>query len=80
MEYELTFRMDQALEARVASTLDEADPSAVVDYDAARDLLRLATLLPHADVLAMLQGAGLRAGVDDLRQLPSVCCGGCSFG
>lgn len=54
------------------------DPAALVDLDADGRTIRIATVLTRAELLACLAGAGLPADDARLRQLPSVCCGGCS--
>lgn len=54
------------------------DPAALVDLDADGRTIRMATVLTRAEVLACLAEAGLPADDARLRQLPSVCCGGCS--
>ena len=40
--------------------------------------IRMATVLTRAELLACLEAAGLPPDPERLRQLPSVCCGGCS--
>ena len=54
------------------------DPAALVDLDASGGTIRMATVLAPAELLACLQEAGAPAEPARLRQLPSVCCGGCS--
>ena len=56
----------------------ELDPAAVVDLDADGRTIRMATVLTRAELLACLAEAGMPADNARLRQLPSVCCGGCS--
>ena len=41
-------------------------------------VLRVSTLLSKDDLRAVLLGAGYRIAPDRIRQLPSICCGGCS--
>lgn len=64
------------------SPLDRAivglDPAALVDLDARGTTIRMATVLTRAELLSCLEAAGLPAEPSRLRQLPSVCCGGCS--
>ena len=65
-----------------ASSLERAirglDPAALVDVDADGRTIRMATALTRAELLACLGEAGRPADSARLRQLPSVCCGGCS--
>jgi hypothetical protein len=64
------------------SPLDRAiaglDPAALVDVDASGRTLRMATVLTRDELLSCMREAGLAAEPSRLRQLPSVCCGGCS--
>jgi hypothetical protein len=64
------------------SPLDRAivglDPAALVDVDAGGRTIRMATVLTRDELLSCLREAGLPADSSRLRQLPSVCCGGCS--
>ena len=64
------------------SPLDRAivglDPAALVDVDAGGRTLRMATVLTRDELLSCMQEAGLQADAERLRQLPSMCCGGCS--
>jgi hypothetical protein len=54
------------------------DPAALVDLDASGRTIRMATVLTRAELLSCIETAGLPADPSRLRQLPSVCCGGCS--
>lgn len=56
----------------------DLDPAAVVDLDVDGRTIRMGTVLTRAELLACLAEAGLPADNALLRQLPSVCCGGCS--
>jgi hypothetical protein len=77
---EFAFQSPQAMPDLAA--LDRAiaglDPAALVDLDADGRTIRMATVLTRTELLACLAGAGLPADDARLRQLPSVCCGGCS--
>ena len=66
---------DLALLERAVQALD---PAALLDLDAAGTTLRIATLLPAPALLQCLAEAGVSSIGTRLRQLPSVCCGGCS--
>jgi hypothetical protein len=63
------------------SALDRAiaglDPAALVDVDAGGRTIRMATVLTRDELLSCMQAAGLPADSSRLRQLPSICCGGC---
>jgi hypothetical protein len=64
--------------APVGRAIVELDPAAVVDIDMDGRTIRMATVLTRPELLACLAQAGLPADNARLRQLPSVCCGGCS--
>jgi hypothetical protein len=60
----------------ITERLNHFDPSALVDVDDV-GRLRIATLLPDAEVLLALGLAGLSVAAGDLERQPSECCGGC---
>lgn len=62
------------LEAR----LQDVDPAAVLDFEAASGALRVSTVMTTQELLQALRAAGLAIAAGDLIHLPSVCCGGCS--
>ena len=76
------FAFESAVTAPDVAPLDHAiaalDPAAIVDLDADGRTIRMATVLTRAELLACLAQAGIPADNARLRQLPSVCCGGCS--
>ena len=60
----------------IIERLNHLDPSALVDIDHS-GRLRIATLLPDAEVLLALGLAGMFVAAGDLERQPSECCGGC---
>ena len=64
--------------AAIERRLVMLDPAALLDLDASGRTVRISTAATGDELLACLRSAGLAAGADDLVQLPSVCCGGCS--
>jgi len=64
--------------ATIEQALLDVDPSAVADIDASGGLLRVATMLDAMQLLAVMHRAGMPVDVAAVRQLPSICCGGCS--
>ena len=54
------------------------DPSALVDVDPAGDFLRVAMAANAVELLALLNRAGYPVAPEQVVQLPSTCCGGCS--
>lgn len=65
-----------ALDVLEAALL-EHDTAAVVDLDAAGEILRLSTWLEASQLLAVMEAAGWALQPDRILQQPSVCCGGC---
>ena len=63
-------------------TIDDAirtlDPSAVVDLAPAGSMLRVAAAASAAELIALLGRIGYPVQAGQVRQLPSICCGGCS--
>lgn len=64
----------RAIEAAIGAV----DPSVVIDIAPEGDRLRIATVLGAAELLSLIRLAGHPVAADELRQLPSICCGGCS--
>ena len=64
----------EAIEERLLAQ----DPAALLDMDPLNPILRIATLLESPALHALLCDAGLTVSRADIRQLPSICCGGCS--
>ena len=78
MEYHVAFDAAPDLD-RVESLLLDADPAAVADLDPhAAPVLRVSTLLAREELQDLLRRAGYPVAPDRIRQLPSICCGGCS--
>ena len=64
--------------AAIERHLVALDPAALVDLDASGMTVRISTAATGDELLDCLRVAGLAGDADDLVQLPSVCCGGCS--
>lgn len=62
----------------LGDAIREVDPSALLDIDSSGALLRVAASLQAGELVALLGGAGSPVTRDQVRQLPSICCGGCS--
>ncbi len=63
-------------------TIDDAirslDPSAMGDLDPVGTTLRLAAAVTAAELILLLGRIGYPLQAEQVRQLPSICCGGCS--
>jgi hypothetical protein len=78
MEFAFESPVAMADASLLERTIAGLDPAALGDGDADRRRMRMATVLTRAELLACLAIAGLPVDESRLRQLPSVCCGGCS--
>lgn len=65
------------LDAVEVAVLD-ADPAALIDLDAAGTTLRVAGAFTAVDVVVLMRQAGYPVMPQQVEQLPSICCGGCS--
>lgn len=61
----------------IERVVGDVDPSAVVDTDAAGEVLRISTLIGDVELVSLLNQAGYRMSLDNLERVPSECCGGC---
>lgn len=78
MEYTLDLAGRATGLESISAAIAELDPATLVDIDPCGCTIRIATILPHDAVMACLMGVGVDFATARLRQLPSVCCGGCS--
>lgn len=78
MEFHVALAGMQPDAGRVEALLLELDPAAVLDIDQRMELLRVSTWLPADQLLSVLDRAGCPVPAERMRQLPSICCGGCS--
>lgn len=63
--------------ARIAQLMRDEDPAAVFDAAPGSLGVRLSTVLNSDEVRSVFERAGLTLDAAQIRQLPSVCCGGC---
>jgi hypothetical protein len=54
------------------------DPAAMLDVDAEGQVVRVAGALQASELVRLLGEAGWPVTRAQVRQLPSICCGGCS--
>lgn len=62
----------------LGDAIREVDPAAVLDIDPGGALLRVAAAVQVRELVELMGGAGSPVTRDQVRQLPSICCGGCS--
>lgn len=63
---------------KILDAIQQLDPSAMMDFDDAGQILRVAAAVDLPELLALLGNAGYPVPPEHVRQLPSICCGGCS--
>ncbi|MCX7515170.1 hypothetical protein [Frateuria sp. STR12] len=62
----------------VQDAMFDIDPSALVDLDMSGLVMRISSWVPIRDLVEVLQRTGWAVKLDQVVQLPSICCGGCS--
>lgn len=78
MEFHVTmFRAITDLRA-IEEALRAIDPSAQVDTDRSAHTLRVAASMDAGQLVSLMGQAGYPVGPQQVVQMPSVCCGGCS--
>lgn len=77
----MEFRIELGNAAADVGAIDKViravDPAASVDMDSTSTTLRVAAALDAFDLVRLLNQAGCPVAPRQVRQLPSVCCGGC---
>lgn len=61
----------------IEAAIGVVDPSVVVDIAPEGDRLRVSTIVGAAELLAVIRLAGYPVSSGQVKQIPSVCCGGC---
>lgn len=62
----------------VQDAMFDIDPSALVDLDMSGLVMRISSWVPLRDLIETLQRTGWPVKPEQVVQLPSICCGGCS--
>lgn len=62
----------------IEGAIHAVDPAALVDVDIARHTLRVSAWVDAAQLLLLINQAGYPVAHDQVVQIPSTCCGGCS--
>lgn len=78
MEFHIRFQGTRPDPATIEDAVRASDPSAVADVDPLHATLRVATSLDAAALAAAISQAGHPLSTDEVVQVPSTCCGGCS--
>lgn len=62
----------------IEEAVQAADPAALVDVDPVDQTLRVTAWVDADDLVALLTQAGHPVTLQQVHQVPSICCGGCS--
>lgn len=62
----------------VQDAMFDIDPSALVDLDMSGLVMRISSWVPVSDLITVLHRIGWAVKPEQVTQLPSICCGGCS--
>lgn len=78
MQYVISLSPEAPNAERFARLVQADDASAVMDHPSQTHTLRLSTCLSMSELHALASAAQMPVGIDAIKLLPSVCCGGCS--
>jgi hypothetical protein len=78
MEFHVEFSGPAPDANRIEDAIRAVDPSVLADIDPASSTLRIATSVGARALIELLGSAGHPVLPEQIRQLPSICCGGCS--
>ncbi|TAL82449.1 MAG: hypothetical protein EPN74_17155 [Rhodanobacter sp.] len=78
MEFHIAVSDTSPAPAIVQDALFDLDPTAVVDLDMSGLVLRVSSSTTAVDLIEVLRQLGWAVAPEQVAQLPSICCGGCS--
>ncbi|WP_166206081.1 hypothetical protein [Cognatiluteimonas telluris] len=78
MEFHITLHGRAPDPLVLEDAIRAVDPAALLDVDPASPTLRVATSLDARQLIALVGEAGYPITPQQVTQLPSICCGGCS--
>lgn len=78
MEFHIAVSDTSPAPAIVQDALFDLDPTAVVDLDMSGLVLRVSSSTTAVDLIEVLRQIGWAVAPEQVVQLPSICCGGCS--
>lgn len=62
----------------IEAAIHAVDPAALVDFDMANGTVRVSAWVDAAQLLLLINQVGYPVEQDQVSQVPSTCCGGCS--
>lgn len=78
MEFHITMTGQVPEIGAIEQAIRTVDPSALVDIDPASGILRVAAWVDADQLVSLISQAGCPADRQQVKQIPSICCGGCS--
>ena len=78
MEFHVTMSEWSSDVSDIETAIREIDPSAQVDLDSSGRTLRVAAAVGASELVQLINGAGHPVTLQQVAQVPSTCCGGCS--
>ncbi len=78
MEFHVTINIDATDLTAIESAIHAVDPAGQVDRDPLQPALRVAATLDSSQLVQLINQCGTPVTLEQVRQLPSICCGGCS--
>lgn len=78
MEFHIDLADPAASMGTIERVLLDVDPMAVVDIDSTGKVLRVSASVTAADLVELVRQSGYPLAPQQVVQLPSICCGGCS--
>jgi hypothetical protein len=77
MEFHIEVRDVSPDLGAINAAIGAIDPAAVADIDATGTRLRIAAMIESPELVRLLAQAGFPVTLPQVKQLPSICCGGC---
>jgi hypothetical protein len=62
----------------IQDVMFDIDPNAVVDLDMSGLVMRISSYVTVSDLIELLRRTGWAVAPEQVVQLPTICCGGCS--
>jgi hypothetical protein len=78
MEFQIALTAASPAPEVVQNATYDVDSSALVDLDMSGLIMRISSWVPASDLITVLQRTGWTVKSEQITQLPSICCGGCS--
>jgi len=78
MEFHVTLPAGRLDLEKIQAVVSQVDPSAVLDVDGDGQTLRVAAAVDAGELCEMIGTAGYPVTPAQVKQIPSICCGGCS--